>query len=90
MRNLTVIDAELERAEKQTAPGMAHWAGSGPIGATCGKCIHYGYTYVKSTGDHATKPSSCEKFYSMTLRHGGTLDQRQIACKYFEAKQERA
>jgi len=86
MRNLTVIDEELERAERQTAPGMAHWAGSGPDGATCGKCANYGYTYIKSNGDHATKPSSCEKFWSVTGRHGGTLDARQIGCKYFDLK----
>jgi hypothetical protein len=83
MRNLTVIDEVLERSEFETAPGMAHWAGSGPEGATCGKCRFYGYTFVKSNGNHANKRSACESFYKMTGRHGGTLEERQTGCKYF-------
>jgi hypothetical protein len=86
MRGLTVINKELERAEILTAPGMAHWAGSGPEGAMCGKCRFHGYTYVKTNGDHANKRSSCESFYKMTGRHGGALDEKQIGCKYFSKK----
>ena len=84
MRNLTVIDPGLERAELQTAAGMAHWAGSGPEGSTCGKCRFYGYEFVKSNGDHSFKRSACGKFYTMTRRHGGSLEDRQMGCKYFE------
>ena len=84
MRGLTVIDPSLERAESLTAPGMAHWAGSGPEGAACGKCRFFGYEYTKSNGDHTFKRSACGKFYTMTRRHGGSLDERQIGCKYFE------
>lgn len=84
MRGLTVIDNALERAEMDTAPGMAHWAGGSPDGAACGKCRFWGYTYARPNGEAATKRSSCEKFWKMTGRHGGTLDARQIGCKYFD------
>lgn len=84
MRGLTVIDADLERAEMQTAPGMAHWAGSGPAGAKCGNCRFYGYEFVKPNGNHSFKRSACGKFYAMTRRHGGSLEECQIACKYFD------
>jgi hypothetical protein len=84
MRGLTIIDSTLERAEMQTAPGMAHWAGSGPENAKCGDCIFYGYGYQKTSGDATRKTSSCGKFWRMTGRHGGSLDKKQIGCKYFE------
>ena len=87
MRGLTVIDPELERAEAQTAPGMAHWAGGAPSGATCGKCRFYGYSYFKTNGQAASKGSACEKFWKQTGRHGGTLEAHQVACKYFERTQ---
>jgi hypothetical protein len=86
MRGLTVIDPELERAEMQTAPGMAHWAGSGPEGAKCGSCRFYGYSFLKSNGDATNKEKACEKFWKSTGRHGGSLDKSQIGCKYFESK----
>ena len=86
MRGLTVIDPALERAEMQTAPGMAHWAGSDPEGAKCGACIFYGYTYQKQNGDATKKTSSCGKFWRITGRHGGSLYKTQVGCKYFEAK----
>ena len=86
MRGLTVIDPVLERAEGQTAPGMAHWAGGGPSGSVCGKCAFYGYSYSAPNGDITNRRSSCEKFWRVTGRHGGTLGARQSACKYFEPK----
>ena len=86
MRNLTIVDPVMERAEMQTAPGMAHWAGSGPDGAICGKCAFYGYSYTDSSGRAVTKRSRCEKFWRMTGRHGNSLETRQIGCKYFEAE----
>lgn len=84
MRGLTVIDPELERAEASTAEGMAHWAGGSPNGAKCAACRFYGYSYVKSNGDTASKNAACQKFYKQTGRHGGSLSKSQIGCKYFE------
>lgn len=84
MRGMTVTNPELESAEARTAPGMAHWAGSGPDGAKCGKCAFYGYHYRKSNGDTSRRASSCEKFFKMMSKHGDGLDKNQLGCKYFE------
>lgn len=88
MRGMTVVNADLERAEASTAPGMAHWAGGGPDGATCGKCAFWGYSYRKHNGDPGRRASSCEKYFKMMSKHGDSLDKRQAACKYFEAASE--
>lgn len=89
MRGLTVIDENLERAEAATVPGMAHWAGGAPDSGTCGNCAHYGYSYIRRDGETMSKPSGCEKFYRQTGRHGGSLEKRQLGCKYFEPKKPR-
>lgn len=86
MRGMTSINPELDHAEAQTAPGMAHWAGSGPDDARCGKCIFYGYTYRRPNGDPGRKPSSCEKYFKLMSKHGDGLDKLQVGCKYFEPK----
>lgn len=91
MRGLTVVNAELERAECQTPPGMAFWSGTGPEGAKCGKCAHFGYSYPSgispTNGEtlYSRKISSCEKFFQMSKRHGASLRKTQDGCKYFEA-----
>lgn len=86
MRGMTIINPELEKAEARTAPGMAHWAGTGPAGATCGKCAFYGYAYVDKYGDARRKQSACGMFFKMMMQkqHGDSLDPQQIGCKYFE------
>lgn len=84
MRGMTVTDKELERREINTAPGMAFWAGTGPAGATCGKCEHYGYHYDDDKGLPRRKTKSCAQFFRMTGRHGGSLTTSQSACKYFK------
>ena len=38
MPKLTDIYGEADRLARETAPGMAHWAGTGPAGATCKTC----------------------------------------------------
>lgn len=84
MRGMTVVNPDLERAESQTAPGMAHWAGGSPNGEQCGKCAFYGYSYRKQNGDPGRRASSCEKYFKMMGKHGDGLDKRQSGCKYFE------
>jgi hypothetical protein len=34
---------ELAAQIRKTRPGQAHWASTGPVGATCGECVHLGY-----------------------------------------------
>jgi hypothetical protein len=35
---LTKPDPEFAQQLRQSTPGMAHFAGTGPLGATCGGC----------------------------------------------------
>ena len=80
---------------KETAPGMAHFAGTGPSGKTCGDCVNRGY-YRKRTPkfnertnewvEKSYKTAGCAKFNQLTGNHGPTIDTKLHACKYFEEK----
>ena len=78
-RHLTSTNPELEAAAARTPYGMAHWAGSGPIGKTCGQCV-YLVDVNRST------PRRCAKYQQMMRRWGGVIARSTAACKYFEAK----
>jgi hypothetical protein len=76
--HMTVVDAELTAAAGRTYPGMAHFAGSGPFGETCGKCAHYG-----TSGKAKKQP--CRKFTQMMNGViGNQIPPGAQACKYFE------
>jgi hypothetical protein len=76
--------------------GMAHFAGTGPDGKTCGDCYFRGYyrqrlqpvwdaglqREVVKTYRH----SGCEKFKRLTGHHGPTVNTENRSCKYFEHK----
>jgi hypothetical protein len=82
---------ELAAAIRATKPGQAHWADSGPFGATCGDCVHYGYRRRKynHAGDivkTTLRPNACGKFQSLTGKHGPDFSEATPACKYFERR----
>lgn len=55
----------------RTVPGMAHFAGSGPEGASCGGCLHW--------------RGSCLQFARMMPAAGGIAVAAETpACRYFE------
>lgn len=77
-------------------PGMAYFAGTGPENKTCGDCIWRGY-YRKRETSHwdeklqrevvkTYKHQGCEKFRSLTGRHGPIVDADNKSCKYFESR----
>jgi hypothetical protein len=85
VRNLTVPNPDLEKFESKTVDGMAFWAGSGPPGSTCGKCLNYGYEYRKENGDTANRPSGCALYWKQMHKHGARAIPKSTAgCKYFE------
>jgi hypothetical protein len=75
-------------------PGMAHFAGSGPYGETCGGCVHRGYYRQAKTGkwnpqtnthDYSTyRHPGCAMFKKLTGRAGPAVSADNQACKYFE------
>jgi hypothetical protein len=86
-KHLTEPNPDLAEQVKRTPQGMAHWAGSGPEGATCGGCSHYGYWYTTWTNKKRRKPSGCELYYRRMHTHPDSpLPKATAACKYFEPK----
>jgi hypothetical protein len=76
-------------------PGMAHFAGTGPYGATCGTCRFRGYWRpTKDKVDPRThlikekqyRTLACKKYLELSMRHGLPVKADWAACKYWEAK----
>jgi hypothetical protein len=61
--------------------GMAHFAGTGPTGETCGGCVHRQHRQPY----HQGRPPICRKFTQLTGRQSaGGIPSTTLACKYFE------
>jgi hypothetical protein len=75
-------------AQRLTEPGMAHFAGTGPDGATCGQCKFRGYWRERMNGSGfpigGSRSQACAKFHSLTGGHGPAINKNLRACKYFE------
>jgi len=83
---MTKIDGAPDREE--AIAGMAFYAGTGPIGTTCGGCAHRGYYRVNGAGK-SVRWLGCKVFKSLTGRHGRVVSKLNPSCKYFaEAKRE--
>ena len=85
-KHLSEPNLELARLVRATPHGMAHWAGTGPVGATCGRCTHYGY--FDQNGRR--KPNGCARYFALMHAHGKyPLPETTPACKYFEQAEEK-
>jgi hypothetical protein len=93
MRNMPNPSSVLEYQIRTTRPGMAHWANSGPFGATCGECIFLGYFKTRRTtaGDTVKTQHvrACAKYRALTGKHGAVLPVNTPSCRYFERKEEK-
>jgi hypothetical protein len=76
-------------------PGMAHYAGSGPAGMTCGDCAYRSYwrpgkdkvnprTRLIETTQKRTL--GCREYRRLTGQHGPAVMKEWAACSYFSAK----
>jgi hypothetical protein len=83
-------DPTLTAQIAKARPGMAHWAGSGPFGRTCGDCGYLGYQQQIQNAIGvvvATKQRhGCAKFLALTGRHGANVPRNTEACRYFEPR----
>ena len=84
---------ELERSKLlRSRPGMAHFAATGPFGATCGDCRFLGYWKQHRNGSdeiiRTSRAKGCGEFHRLTGRHGAALPEHTEACKYFQRKEE--
>jgi hypothetical protein len=90
--HLTVAHREeLAGQIAQTKPGQAYWADTGPFGAVCKECAHYGYhrRFYNRRGDIVKttfRPGACGKFHDLTGKHGPDFSGATPACKYFERR----
>jgi hypothetical protein len=73
---------------RETYPGMAHFAGTGPKSATCRQCEHWdhGHSYYARRGKFGglIKPARCRKFRALTNADGGRVPGDSAACRHFE------
>jgi hypothetical protein len=80
----------LEHQIRTTYPGQAHFANTGPFGATCGDCVFLGYQrQIRNNSGDTIKTvhrSGCGKFHELTNMHGPVVPAHAAACRYFERK----
>jgi hypothetical protein len=86
--NLTESNPQLERVVDATPPGMAHWAGTGPGGTTCGDCRSYGYD-PEWKFPCVVRPNSCRRFFQLMAYHGPALPPETPSCKHFQPRERR-
>jgi hypothetical protein len=76
--------------------GIAYFAGTGPEGATCGKCRYRGSSRQSTRGEWSEKlqrnvyrtyrTAQCAMFRKLAGRNGAPVKKTYAACKYFESK----
>jgi hypothetical protein len=74
----------VSKQQAETAPGMAHFAGTGPVGKTCGQCVFKGYSH--DHGKNGGRSNGCRKAYELLGKKAKTPDisPKLKACKYFD------
>jgi hypothetical protein len=75
---LTQPDPEFTQKLRQTVPGMAHFAGTGRVGATCGKC-----RYLIQDTHRGKRFERCQKFTELMHCTGPSVRKLTPACRYF-------
>ena len=78
----------------QAKPGMAFYAGTGPLNSTCGGCKHRGYLRQSQAGHWVAgamryksyRVRSCAMFKKLSGLHGPPVENEYPACKYYEPK----
>ena len=86
--NLTTgHDPETVRSIALTVDGMAHFSGTGPLGATCGECAFYGCRarIVKRDGTArlSFRRNACAKFFALTGKYGPSVPEKMEAYRHF-------
>jgi hypothetical protein len=78
--------------EKLAVPGMASYAGEGPVGKYCKDCGHFGEVAVQRSPDATEKNSTGCAIYAQHMGHAAPTPRRDIrfcaACKHFVAASE--
>jgi hypothetical protein len=76
---LTQPNPEFAQQLRRSTPGMAHFADTGPFGATCGGC-----SYLARFVRRAKHLDRCAKFTElMQGQVGDSVPRNTPACRYF-------
>lgn len=78
---------KMAQYQRETVPGMAHWAGSGPDGKTCrecANCLSSGYYAKRGMGGGNLKPIGCSKFAALLQTKPIKFPHEKRACRFFE------
>jgi hypothetical protein len=93
--NPNLFAGPMSEKAKETVPGMAYFANTGPFGKTCGDCINRGYRRLRSPKfdaklnewvEKSYNYNGCAKFKELTGNNGPVIDSLLHSCKYFEDK----
>src|SRR5262245_3700734 len=95
MKNASNLTAghspELASQIRRSRAGQAHFAGTGPFGATCGECIFLSYwkKILNARGDtiRSERVGGCERFHQLTGKHGAVVPPGTEACRYFQRRE---
>jgi hypothetical protein len=81
---------ELVRQIRNTAAGMAHWAGTGPAGKICGNCQHWNFwRHIRNrSGDivRTEQHKGCGKYERLTGVKGPQINPQLLACRHFQER----
>lgn len=79
---------EVVQAFNRTHQGMAHFAGTGPIGATCRECKFWQHQKTWSSasgkGHGMPMPARCMRYRQLMHERGKMVPHDARACKHFE------
>lgn len=94
---LTIANPDLQSKIDATPGGMMHWSGTGPAGAVCFGCEHFGQRKLRTVQENEypqTVRGACAKYDRITSARAGHEVARRIfdpmtpACSHFKEKTE--
>lgn len=78
------IGRQADDQYRVTAPGQAHFAGTGPSGMNCRQCRHWG-SRMKDLPGPQVQRAQCGKYIELTKdAKGPPVPARALACQHFE------
>jgi hypothetical protein len=86
LKELGLFEGPVDKLARQSFSGMAHFAGTGPRGATCKQCRLWDNDPVKSPD---APKAQCKKYQQITNHPGNEVPSIAAACKYFEARKSK-
>ena len=66
-------------SKDQVKPGMAHFAGTGPLHSICGQCKFFAQFKQEQ------ERGRCQKYRQLTGSEGGLIRRGYSSCKYFQS-----